>query len=456
MPDCSDKPDEQLFTGTPGNQPHRGRWILFAICSSLFIISMLYRMSSAVIAEDLSRDLALDPRTLGLVGGIFFYAFAAIQIPLGPFLDRVGARVTMISLNVIGIIGAIVFSLSTGAAGALMGRSLIGIGMAANLVGPLKLFINWFDLRRFATLSGLLFSLGTIGGMFATSPLALLSQTAGWRNSFLLLAGIHGLVVLSFVAWVRETPPSANPVRPRSTFQSTGAATRHNTLNGLVTLFKDRSYWAISWSIFLRYGAFASIQALWAGPYLMSCLGLSPVQTGNLLIMLSVGLIFGAPAGGFVSDRILRSRKKTVVLGAVLSAVFTLIWSRWPSQEGIIILALLLLVNGFFNAFNQVCYAHIRELMPFHMSGTALAGINVFTMAGGGVFVHGLGVVISRVEPGHGDVCDAYRMALMLCVAAVALSALLYGFAKDAQDLEGDRESQNKGSEEAVRSGLSA
>ncbi len=411
--------------------PH-GRWVLFGVCASLFVMSMFYRMSSAVISEDLSRDLCLDSRGLGLVGGIFFYAFAAVQIPLGLFLDRAGARGTMILLNLVGILGAVLFSLSSGAAGAMLGRGLLGIGMAANLMGSLKLFTNWFDLRRFATLSGLLISLGTIGAMGATSPLALLAQALGWRNSFLVLAGVHGLIVLTLVLWVRESPEKQRPENPQS-IASPRTTKRADRSNPLGILFRNGNYWAISWSIFLRYGAYASIQALWAGPFLMSCLGLSPVQTGNLLLALSVGFILGAPAGGFMSDRILGSRKRAVVLGTASSAATIFIWSQWPSNGStLLLLSALLFLNGFFTGFNQISYAHIRELMPSHMSGTAMTGINVFTMAGAGVFVHGLGVVISRVETGCGEEYSMYRIALLICAAAAAASSLIYTLTKDA------------------------
>ncbi len=228
---------------------------------------------------------------------------------------------------------------------------------------------------------------------------------------------------------------------------SPGAAGLSHRPGALGTLFRSVNYWAISWSIFLRYGAFASIQALWAGPFLMTCLGLTPVRTGNMLLMLGMGFIVGAPAGGLVSDRILRSRKWAVVLGTGLSAAIILAWSRWPSHDpAVFALSTLLFLNGFFAGFNQISYAHIRELMPSHMSGTAMAGINVFTMAGGGVFVHGLGEVINRLDKGCGDDCAMYRIAILLCAAAAAASSIFYIFTKDAPDkLEKDGK---KGSQE--------
>ena len=77
------------------------RWIIFSISVSLFLISLFYRVSSAIIAVDLSRDLNLKAQDLGLLGAAFFYSFALIQIPLGLILDRIGARMTMFVLNII-------------------------------------------------------------------------------------------------------------------------------------------------------------------------------------------------------------------------------------------------------------------------------------------------------------------------------------------------------------------
>jgi sugar phosphate permease len=167
----------------------------------------------------------------------------------------------------------------------------------------------------------------------------------------------------------------------------------------------------------------------------MTCLGFSQVRVGNFLLMLSLGFIMGSTAGGWVSDRVLRSRRKAVSLAMACSAAAILTLSRWPSHAAPLLLGTLLFVNGFFNGFNQISYAHIRELMPPSMSGTAMTGINVFTMAGAGLFVHGLGEVISQIErPVEGE-CGLYRLILLICFAAVAASALLYGFTRDARQL---------------------
>jgi MFS family permease len=172
----------------------------------------------------------------------------------------------------------------------------------------------------------------------------------------------------------------------------------------------------------------------------MTCLGFSQVRAGNILLMLSLGFILGAPAGGWVSDRVLRSRRTAVSLAMACSAAAIFVLSRWPVNAAPLLLGALLFFNGFFNSFNQISFAHIRELMPPSMSGTAMTGINVFTMAGAGLFVHGLGEVISHLENTGDGECGLYRLVLVICFAAVGASALLYGFTRDvhpARDPQG-------------------
>lgn len=133
---------------------HGKKWVVFGICSGLFVLSMLYRASTAVIAVDLSQDLRLSPDELGILGALYFYATTLMQFPLGQILDRVGAWRTMILLNVVGATGALVFSQAGELSAGLVGRGLLGLGMSANMVGTFVLFTKWFDPREFATVSG--------------------------------------------------------------------------------------------------------------------------------------------------------------------------------------------------------------------------------------------------------------------------------------------------------------
>ena len=164
------------------------RWLIFAIASSLFFLSQFYRVSNAVIAPLLIQDLSLDTKSIGLMSASFFYAFAITQVPISLLLDKLGPRHMMTGLSLIGVTGAIIFSLADSLTIGVMGRAMLGVGMACNLMGPYKLLTLWFNPRSFATLAGILVAIGSIGNMVATTPLVILVEQVGWRTGFQLIA----------------------------------------------------------------------------------------------------------------------------------------------------------------------------------------------------------------------------------------------------------------------------
>ncbi len=404
------------------------KWLIFAVCACLFLMSLFYRASSAVIAPQLMGDLHLSHEALGFLGAAFFYVFAAVQFPLGPVLDKLGPRLTMTTLNLVAAMGAIIFARAESLAGGLLGRSLLGLGMASNLMGPLKLFTTWFDPRKFATLSGLLLSVGTLGSLAATSPLALLVEQFGWRGAFYTLAVVNIILTLLLILVVRDTPSSKENSGP-----PVNALTPVPGLRALKILFTNWNYWAISITAFIRYGAYVSIQALWAGPFLIEYLHLPSVKAGNLLLMLSIGYIFGSPFGGLLADRILQSPKKTVILGSLVATILTIWLSQWESSTRLIVLALIFLGLGFFTSFGQVVYAHIKNLMPEDMSASAMTAVNFFTMMGGGVFMHAVGKVMEHVGAQGTSAGHGYEISFLICASAFFFSTLLYFTTKDSR-----------------------
>src|SRR4030043_580521 len=131
------------------------RFFIFSILSALFVLSMFYRVSSAVIAPNLMHDLGLDAETLGILGGAFFYSFTLLQIPMGPMLDRIGPCMIMSVSCLIGALGAFLFSFGNSFHSVFLGRVLIGAGMSPMLMGSFKTFTLRYPPEQFATLVGI-------------------------------------------------------------------------------------------------------------------------------------------------------------------------------------------------------------------------------------------------------------------------------------------------------------
>src|SRR5512139_1704910 len=192
-------------------------WLIFALCSLHLFISQLYRTTNAVLAPWLLQDLHLDTEGIGLLSAGFFYAFSLTQIPISIFLDKIRAKRLMIVLSFVGMAGAVMFAQAQGLAMGLAGRLLLGVGMACNLMGPLKLVMEWFPPSTFATVSGLLYAIGTLGNIVAATPLVLLVEQLGWRLSLEAIIALHLLLTLALFWVVQDRPRAKSAAAPNPT-----------------------------------------------------------------------------------------------------------------------------------------------------------------------------------------------------------------------------------------------
>jgi hypothetical protein len=92
---------------------------------------------------------------------------------------------------------------------------------------------------------------------------------------------------------------------------------------------------------------------------------------------------------------------------------------------------LLFFGSGFFSSSGGIMYAHIKERMPAELAGTAMTGINFFTMIGVAVFLQGLGTIMQIFHPGESLGALAFRDAFLFCAACLLITAVLYGFTRE-------------------------
>jgi sugar phosphate permease len=390
---------------------------------------MFYRVSSAVIAPDLIQTFRLNAESLGVLGGAFFYSFALMQIPMGVLLDRIGPRYVMTFFGLVGALGAFVFASSTTFSLAITGRILMGMGMASVLMGSFKVFVLRFPSNKFSTFSGALIAIGTLGSILATSPLAWLSMNIGWRFTF-LIAGIITIIFALFIFWVLKDQTDQKEVSA----DITANGDHKTSIKTLVRIvLGSLSFWQIAMFAFFRYGTFVALQGLWLGTYLIDVKGFSPVRAGNILMMLSMGYIAGAPIAGYLADKVIKSAKITAFCAVVLYALCLLPLTGIVEIDNPVLLGALFSLIGFFNSPGTLAYTHVKELYPIHISGTVIAAANFFVMAGGAVLTPALGIIIETITPkGQLYTPAAYHSAFLVCFLGTAASLVFYGFSKSS------------------------
>jgi MFS family permease len=395
-------------------------FFIFMILAGLYVVSMFYRVSNAVIAPNLIRELNLNAESLGYLGGAFFYSFALLQIPMGPMLDRFNPRIIVTLFPLLGALGALIFSFGQTLTVSLGGRVLIGIGMASILVGSMKIFTLKFSPDKFATLVGSIMSIGTLGSIMAATPLAYLAATIGWRRTFVFAGIITALFAFSiFIALGRdrETPKTCLPQGSPGLIQSARI------------LLRTFSFWQIGAIVFFGYGTFVSLQGLWLGPYLMEIKGYSPIQTGNMLTLIAIGMTVGGPFGGYLSDRMAHFRKWVTFFGFSFYCLSLLPLVGILNITNPLAHSLTFFLMGFFYGVGMTVYSHAKERFPANLSGTVFSWVTFFAMAGGAVFMPLLGKVIqSFPKIGHTYPVESYHLSFLICFLSMLISLIFYTF----------------------------
>lgn len=400
-----------------------GAVALVGTLTFFYAVSQFLRGSVAVIAPDLAAEMALSAADLGLLSSVFFLAFAGAQLPLGIALDRFGPKRCMLSGAGVTVAGILIFAFATGAFTLSAGRALMGLGCSVSLMGPLALYARRFSHDYFATLTGLQLGLGSIGNLFATAPLAFTTAVFGWRSSFLGVAVITLAATIAVMLVVRGQGAGPAPVERKETFAE--------NIAGTFAVLRTPSVWRLYVMQLASYSSFTLVIGLWGGPYLTHIYGFDLTARGDLLFIAVVGLVVGSIAWG-PTDRLFRSYKRPVLLGAVLTAAALLLLAVFSPLPGPL-LTIWFAAFGLITAYVAVLVAQGRTLFPPHLLGRGLTLFNTGTM--GGVFLtqslSGLVIDFFPAGPGGAYPLDAYRLVFALQAVLLLLACGAYLRAAD-------------------------
>src|SRR5258705_677653 len=160
------------------------RWVMWSLPALVFFIDFFHRAAPGVIARDLMQTFDVTGTTVGLVPAAYFYSYAGLMLPAGLLVDAYGARRLMTIGGVVMGVGAVLMGTARSLPMLYAGRLLIGAGAAPTFVGTLKIAAAWFPPERFGFLAALTATVGALGALVSTLPLAALVSLVGWRGAF--------------------------------------------------------------------------------------------------------------------------------------------------------------------------------------------------------------------------------------------------------------------------------
>ncbi len=345
----------------------RRAWLIWAAAAGFYAYGFCQRVAPAVIVDDLMLAFALDATLLGTLSAFYFYTYAALQVPVGVLVDRLGPRRILTVGALTAAVGGILFATAGSLATALLARALIGGGVAVGYIGTLKLVATWFPVHRFGLLAGLTLAAGTAGAVGAQLPLALLVDAVGWRPS-LLGIGVAGLVMALLLAVLVRDRPSPAAVPAASAPAPQAAAPR------LGAILARPETWYLVATAGLTGAPILTFAGLWGVPYFVQVHGLERTTASLLTSTMLVAWAIGGPALGAIADRV-ASRASLILL---VAAVNGLLWLpfvllptlplalAWPLVAGL----------GFAGGGMIVAFAIVRTVFGTAAAGQALGIVN--------------------------------------------------------------------------------
>ena len=402
-------------------EPRTAVWVFLAFAAAYFC-SALVRAITATLSPVLTQDFSLQARDLGLLAGGYFFGFAAMQLPLGAWLDRHGPKRVILCFLSLAVLGCLAFSLASSFAWLLAARVLVGMGVSACLMAPLTGFRRWISGGALLRANSWMLMTGSLGMLASTLPVQWLMPLTGWRPLFWILAALIGLAMwlIWWLAPAWRLAPTG-PVAPGSLPTALPAAPSY------AEVWRSRYFQKMSPLAFFNYGSFVAIQTLWAGPWMVKVAGYTPLESATGLFYINAVMLVTFWAWGMLNpvlarmgwsaDRLLTwiVPLSLLVLGANIAGGSGTGWLGWA------LFCLCSSVMGLAQPAVGMAFAPA-------LAGRALSAYNLVIFAGIFVVQWGIGLLVDAFKAtGLGEVASFQAaMGILLCCCTASYAYFLW------------------------------
>lgn len=383
---------------------------------AMFGVSALYGSTFGLFLLPLQQSLGWSRGEIA-----FALTLATLFTPLvapltGWVVDKVPLRPLILAGVVLQSLNFAAFSMMQGSVWVYYGLclALMVTAAGASLLSLAKLVQGWFD-RSLGRALGLLFACGAIGGIL--HPLwtqAVISQF-GWRQAFLVMAGLSLLACgAAALLFVRERDPAtrrgASAVPDARPTAPTAAAVDASGPGSMAAFLRDAIWWKLAlFNMLFALGVGAIFMHFAA---LLQDRGATPGQAAIAMSLVGLGGLTGNLLAGWLADRMPASRLAVIVMAVPMLATLV-IYAGGGLWVSIAAGGLLGLCSG---GDNSVSLLLARRYFSADTFGRASATQMVASAAGGGISPWLAGLVHDRT--------GSYDLALIMAAACMGAAAL--------------------------------
>ena len=392
------------------------KWSIWWILTFSFILVLFLRLSTAVVTDNLSKELGFSQLQISNIASLSLYIYALMQIPAGILIDRYGAReISSVGMIISGV-GSILFGTMNNVYLAYLSRIMVGIGTSVILLAMFKVQGNWFKKEEFPSITAKFAFIGNLGTVFATFPLVYLNDYIGWRNSFILI-GVVGIAIgISIYLIVGNTPKDYGFNVDLKVEQ----AEKIRLQDGLKSVFTNKSTWYNSLILFSLVGISTAFTSLWGVTYITDVYNVSKSVSAFIISFFTYGFVVGSMFMNFLFNKIKCSKFNILKIGAFINI---LIWGYiiiLCKVKPPIILPIAFFIIGCINmghlqAFNDVKYKNEEKY-----SGLSTSIVNTSEFIGSGL----INLIIAFIIQSSTDIVLGYRLGFSIFIIMNIITAI--------------------------------
>jgi MFS family permease len=174
------------------------------------LVNYFDRVNLSVSQEALHNAFGISTVTFGYLLSAYSWTYAAFQLPSGLLLDRFGVKLVGRMGTLLWSVASFAAAISTGLAGFLGARLLLGVGEAPTFPANAKAVGYWFPAEERSLATAIFDSAAKLAPAIGIPALGLLLWRLGWRWSFTATGLLSLFYFVLFYLFYRN--PSEDPL----------------------------------------------------------------------------------------------------------------------------------------------------------------------------------------------------------------------------------------------------
>lgn len=265
-----------------------------------YFLGMFTGSVNSILAPTLIDTFKLSPTEIGFISSINLIAFGLAQFPIGVFLDRYGARKTIIGMLIAGIAGNLLFAVAQSYFILAASRAIVGFGISGILMASFKSYTYWLTKDRLPLVFSLQSFIGGTGFMLATRPVSIMLRYIHWRTMILLCAAAFLITVLLMIFVVPDDATEGGEGESLLT-----------VLKDMLGFMKDKRLIYVAPVLVATEAVLFAFSYLWIGLWLRDVAMFEERAVGLMMFLSSCGIALGYLLNGVLADNFTRSGKLT-------------------------------------------------------------------------------------------------------------------------------------------------